>query len=182
MVIGLKTLIVILLIIIILGILAIVYVSIYNNIVTYKMKIDKAESIIDEALRNKYDLIKKINLSIKEVSKKDYLEEYINLNKERISNFELDRKLTEAYNIVLKFKSDYQELDTKDVNEDIKKIEKLNETLTSSKNYYNKNTEILNSLIRKIPTNIVAKIYGYKIKPFFDGKNMQDAVIDDFKL
>ena len=41
---------------------------------------------------------------------------------------------------------------------------------------------MLNTVIRKFPTNIIAKIHRFKIKPFFDGKNMQDAVIDDFKL
>ena len=65
---------------------------------------------------------------------------------------------------------------------DLKEIDKINETLTSCKTYFNNNTSELNKLIRKVPTNIVAKIHGYKIKPFFDGKNMQDAVIDDFKL
>lgn len=66
--------------------------------------------------------------------------------------------------------------------EKLKEIEKINETLVSCKTYFNNNTSELNKLIRKFPTNIIAKIHGYKIKPFFDGKNMQDAVIDDFKL
>lgn len=174
---------IILIIIIILGILAIIYVNIYNNLVSYKLKIEKAENIIDESLRKKYDLIVKLNISIKKVfTKKDYLQEYINLKNKRISNYELDRKLAEAYNIILEVKSDHEELNTKDFNNDLKEIEKLNETLTSCKTYYNNNTNELNKVIRKIPTNIVAKINGYKIKPFFDGKNMQDAVIDDFKF
>lgn len=174
---------IILIIIIILGILAIIYVNIYNNLVSYKLKIEKAESIIDESLRKKYDLIAKLNISIKKVvTKKDYLQEYINLKNKRITNYELDRKLAEAYNIILEVKSDHEELNTKEFNSDLKEIEKLNETLTSCKTYYNNNTNELNKVIRKIPTNIVAKINGYKIKPFFDGKNMQDAVIDDFKF
>ena len=83
------------------------------------------------------------------------------LKDKRISNYELDRKLTEAYTLLLELK---------------------NEDLVSCKNYYNKNTSELNKIIQKIPTNIVAKINRCRIKPFFDGKNMQDAVTDDFKL
>lgn len=174
---------IILLIIIIIGIIAIVYVITYNNLVNYKIKIEKAEGIIDENLRNKYDLIAKMNIAIKKVvNKKDYLKDYIDLKDKRISNYELDRKLTEAMNIILEVKSDYSELDTKEFNNDLKEVNKINETLTSCKTYYNKNTTELNQIIRKFPTNIVAKIHRYKIKPFFDGKNMQDAVIDDFKL
>ena len=174
---------IILLIIIIIGVLALIYVMTYNNLVNYKIKIEKAEGIIDENLRRKYDLIAKMNIAIKKVvNKKDYLKEYIELKDKRISNYELDRKLTEAMNIILEVKNDYSELDTKEFNNDLKEINAINETLTSCKTYYNKNTTELNQIIRKFPSNIVAKIHRYKIKPFFDGKNMQDAVIDDFKL
>ena len=174
---------IILILIIIVGFLAILYVITYNNLVNYKIKIEKAEGIIDENLRQKYDIIAKMNIAIKKVvTKKDYLKDYIDLKDKRISNYELDRKLTEAMNIILEVKNDYSELDTKEFNNDLKEVNKINETLTSCKTYYNKNTTELNKIIRKFPTNIVAKIHRYKIKPFFDGKNMQDAVIDDFKL
>lgn len=174
---------IILLLIIILGIIALCYVITYNNLVNYKIKIEKAEGIIDENLRKKYDLIAKMNIAIKKVvTKKDYLKDYIDLKDKRISNYELDRKLTEAMNIILEVKNDYSELNNKDFNNDLKEINAINETLTSCKTYYNKNTTELNQIIRKFPSNIVAKIHRYKIKPFFDGKNMQDAVIDDFKL
>lgn len=174
---------IILIIIIILGIIAIFYATIYNNLINYKIKIEKAEGIIDESLRQKYDYIAKLNIAIKKVvTKKDYLKDYIELKDKRISNYELDRKLTEAYNIITEVKGDYEELDTKEFNKDLREIERINETLTSCKTYYNKNTSELNQVIRKFPSNIIAKIHGYKIKPFFDGKNMQDAVYDDFKL
>ncbi len=173
----------ILVLIIIVGIIAIAYVITYNNLVNYKIKIEKAEGIIDENLRQKYDLIVKMNIAIKKVvTKKDYLKDYIDLKDKRISNYELDRKLTEAMNIILEVKNDYNELDNKEFNNELKEINIINETLTSCKTYYNKNTTELNQIIRKFPSNIVAKIHRYKIKPFFDGKNMQDAVIDDFKL
>ncbi len=174
---------IILLLIIIVGIFAIAYVITYNNLVNYKIKIEKAEGIIDENLRQKYDLIAKMNIAIKKVvTKKDYLKDYIDLKDKRISNYELDRKLTEAMNIILEVKNDYIELDTKEFKKDLQEINEINETLISCKTYYNKNTTELNQIIRKFPSNIVAKIHRYKIKPFFDGKNMQDAVIDDFKL
>ena len=173
----------ILILIVIFGVLAIIYAIIYNNLVTIKLKIDKAEGIIDEALRQKYDLICKMNNAVKKVaSKKDFLKEYIELKDKRISNYELDRKLTEAYNIILEVKGDHSALDTKEFNKEIKEMDQINETLASSKIYYNKNTSEINSIIKKFPSNIIAKIHGYKIKPFFDGKNMQDEIIDDFKL
>lgn len=165
------------------GIIGLIYVFTYNDLVSYKIKIEKAEGIIDESLRKKYDIIMEMNIAIKKVvTKKDYLKDYTELKNKKISNYEMDRKLIEATNIILEVKNDYKELDTKDFNKHIKEINKLNETLVSCKNYYNKNTSELNKIIRKFPSNIIAKIHKFKIKPFFDGKNMQDAVIDDFKL
>ena len=146
-------------------------------------KIEKAEGLIDDSLREKYDKIVSLNGLIKKVvTKKDYLKEYISLKDKRISNYELDRKLVEAMNIIKEVKSDYDKLDNKEFNKELKDIEAIDEALLSGKNYYNKYTSGLNRIIQKFPTNIVAKIHRYKIKPFFDGKNMQDAVIDDFKL
>ena len=173
----------ILILIIIIGLLTILYVNIYNNLAIYKTKIEKAENIIDEALRNKYDIIAKLNVLIKkEVTKKDYLKDYIELKDKKVSNFETDRKLAEATNIILEVKNDHEKLNNKEFNSLLKEIDAINETLASSKNYYNNNTSKLNQIIRKFPSNIIAKIHKYRIKPFFDGKNMQDAVIDDFKL
>ena len=183
MVIIMKLITFLLIVIAISGILAIIYATTYNNLVTFKLKIDKAESLIDEALRNKYDIIGKLNIAIKKVMpKKDYLKEYIDLKNKNISNYELDRKLTEAHNLILEIKDDHKELNTKAINKDLKDIEKINETLISSKNYFNKNTGELNKLVRKFPSNIIAKIHSFKIRPFFDGKNMQDNIVDDFKL
>lgn len=174
---------IVLLLIVIFGVLAIVYAVIYNNLVSIKIKIDKAEGIIDEALRQKYDLLCKMNTAIKKAAnKKDYLKDYLDLKDKRITNYEMDRKLTEAFNIVLEVKGDHSALDSKEFNKEIKEMEAINETLASSKIYYNKNTSDINAIIKKFPSNLVAKIHGYKIKPFFDGKNMQDEIIDDFKL
>lgn len=178
-----KLLIILLIIIIILGTIAIFYIITYNNLMIFKTKIEKAEGIIDEELRNKYDIINKLNLSIKKIiPKKDYLKEYIDLKEKKISNYEMDRKMIEAHNIVLELKEDNQNLNTKEFKKYLKKIEEINETLASCRNYYNKNTNEVNKLLRKFPSNIVGKIHRMKIKPFFDGKNMQDSIIDDFKL
>ena len=64
------------------------------------------------------------------------------------------------------------------INED----KRLDEKLQAAKSYYNKYTSELNDLIRTFPSNIVARMHKIEIKTFFDGKNMEDEIIDDFKL
>ncbi len=174
-----------LMLIIIGGIIGIIYVNNYNKLQYLRTKIEQAESIIDESLRNKYDLIVKINSLVKKVikDKKDYLKEYVNLKNHRISNFDLDRKLIEAMNVVYELQNDYSKLsDNNELKEILHEIKTTDERLSAVKSYYNKNTSICNELVRKFPSMLVSKIHRFKVKPIFDGKDLQDDIIDDFKL
>ena len=134
------------------GILGIVYVSHYNSL-QYKKK------------------------------KKDYLKEYVQLKDAKISNFDLDRKLKEAVNIIQNLKNDYPELqDNPNMEEIVMEIKNTEEKLSAAILYYNRYTNELNELIRKFPSNVVAKFHHFKIKHFFDGKDMTDDDLLDFKL
>lgn len=180
-----NTLSVLLIIIIIGGIVGIIYVNNYNKLQYLKTKIEQAENIIDEELRNKYDMIVKINSLVKKVikDKKEYLKEYVNLKNHKISNFDLDRKLVEAMNVIYELQNDYSSLEKDaELKEILNQIKTTDEKLSAVKNYYNKNTSLCNGLIRQFPSMVVAKIHKFKIKPFFDGKDMHDDIIDDFKL
>ena len=170
---------------IIAGCLGIVYIYNYNKLQHSKTKIEHAECLIDESIRTKYDLLCKYEDFIKDSlgNGKEFLKNITKLKDENISNFDLDRKLTEYENLISKFKSDNADLvDSKEFKKLTNEDKKINEKLQAAKSYYNKYTNELNDLIRTFPSNIVAKMHGMDIKPFFDGKNMQDDIIDDFKL
>ena len=64
----------------------------------------------------------------------------------------------------------------------VEQFTEVDEKLTAGISYYNKQLNILNAYIRKFPNNIVAKIHHVQSKPFFDGKDMTDIEINDFKL
>ncbi len=160
-----------------------IYITTYNTLQFYKSRIEVAENKIDNALRQKYDLLCELNNDIKKVTKnKDYLKEYIDYKNQKLTNYDTDRKLIEGFNLIKELKNDYKELNIKNFNKKLEELKQIDEELTAGKNYFNKNTSDLNMIIRKFPTNIVAKRHNFKIKPYFDNKNMQDAVIDDFKL
>lgn len=144
----------------------------------------EAESIIDENLRLKYDILIRISNSLKKNMKSDknYFKEYERLNEINITNFDMDRKLNEGLTLILKMRDDLRLEDDEDLNNELEKIKRLDEKLTATKNYYNKNTSLENAIIRRFPTNIIARIHNFKIKLFFDGKDMDDEIIDDFKI
>lgn len=171
--------------IIIIGAVGILYVYQYNQLQHSKTKIDHAECLIDEALREKYDLLLKADKLIQSELNNDktFFKGLDKIKSENISNFDLDRKLTEFIHLLEQIKLDYPDLtNNKGFKEIINENKKNDEKLQAAKSYYNKYTSELNDLIRKFPSNVVARMHGIEIKSFFDGKNMEDEIIDDFKL
>ena len=94
----------ILLLIIIGGICGIVYIIVYNNLQAYTLKINEAEGLIDELLRKKYDdilMMKDIIIEETDVPEKSF-DEVVKLKKQNLSSFDLERKLTEYNNLIIK--------------------------------------------------------------------------------
>lgn len=172
-------------IIIIFGSSGILYVYQYNKLQHSKTKINQAEFLIDEALRSRYDLLVRVDKYIQTELENDktFFKNLDKLKNENISNFDLDRRITEYYNLWMQIKNDYPDLNNKKAfKELINEDKRLDEKLQAAKSYYNKYTSELNDLIRTFPSNIVARMHKIEIKTFFDGKNMEDEIIDDFKL
>ena len=169
---------------ILVGAIAILWIYEYNQIQHSKTKISQAECLIDEALRDRYDLLINADSLLKEIlDSKSLFKDLNKLKDENISNFDLDRKLSEYVGILLKVKNDSKDLmDNKAFKDIISNNKKIDEKLQAAKSYYNKYTSELNDLIRTFPSNIVARIHGIPIQTFFDGKNLEDTIVDDFKL
>jgi len=105
------------------------------------------------------------------------------LETENISSFDFERKLTNINNTIEQIKNDHKELDTsKTYNATNNEIYLLNERLESAQVYYNKQTSALNKLIKKFPSNLIAKIHHIKLQTYFDGKDLFDEDINDFKV
>lgn len=174
-----------LLIIIIVCLILIVCANIYNNFQKYIIRINEAETNIDATLRKRFDLL---NKSINIIKSNCELEENIldsiqKLRSKKLSNFELDRGLYDAINEFNKYKEEYPQLQSC---ESFIKIDvALNESeaeITAFRKYYNDIITDYNKLARTFPNIIIAKLFGYKIKTYYDGKNMEDDITNDFKL
>ena len=180
-----KASVIILIIIVVIFLLFISFSIIYNKFQDYIIRINEVEGKIDEAIREKFDIIIKLNNITKEKikTKKVLVDDISKLKDKKISSFEIDRKLVEALNKINFVKSQYTELET---DEDVIKltydIEDIDESLRAFKKFYNETIVFYNRLIRKFPYNIMGKILKYKEKTFFDCKDMNDDDIKDFKL
>ena len=169
---------------ILVGAIAILWIYEYNQLQHTKTKIHQAECLIDEALRERYDVLVSADNLLKELlDSKSLFKDLTKLKEENISNFDLDRKLNEYVSTLLQIKNDNKTVgENKAVKDILNNNKKIDEKLQAAKSYYNKYTSELNDLIRSFPSNIVARMHGWEIQTFFDGKNLEDTIVDDFKL
>jgi len=178
-------LIVIFVITVIICIVSVFYANVYNRFQDYIIRINEVESMIDNNLRSKYDLLNRAIPIIKSniPKEKDIFGEVIKLRSRKLGNFELYRVLVRGSNEFSALKEEFPELDK---SSELKKINnqigEIDLKLDNEIDYYNENISIYNSLLKKFPSNIVATFCKYKEKLFFDRKDMNDEDYDDFKL
>ena len=166
-------------------IILIYFICLYNKINESIIRIEEAESRIDNNLRDKYDLL---NRSISLIRNRidlpqDAFKEIIKLRARKISNFDLDRVLAKSYNEFLSiYEANSKVRESDEIFKVSRQLEIINEELLTLRNYYNLNITNYNMMIKKFPTSIVASIKKYKEKPFYDLKDMTDEDYQDFKL
>ena len=164
-------LIIIALIALIIIFLIIVYVTNYNNIQCYIIRINEAENNIDSILRQRFDLLNKAVDVIKANinSDEEILDIIVKLRSKKLSNFDLDRKLYDAIKEFNSYKEKYSELKQSEVftHTDIS-INESEAEIIAFKKYYNDIITDYNKLVKTFPSNIVALFCHLKEKPYFD--------------
>lgn len=175
---------IILYVIIAIVVLLIIYSIIHNKIKAQIIKINSAENKIDESLRSKYDLLVKIVSEIKKVDKDNTSFENLDeIKNGALSSFEFERKIADIESKMYTFKNENIKINKNNTFNDLwYEIINLNTKIIAEEKYYNENTTIYNNLVSKFPSKIVAKILRLKEKKYFDGKDMYDKNIKDFKI
>lgn len=161
--------------IIILVLLVVWFVSVYNKLITSRMKVREAFSTMDIYLKKRFDLIPNLVEAIKgytdyesetlakvvEMRSKSYSNTQERLENEKEVSSVLSRLLsiTEAYP-ELKGDSQFVSLQNqlKDIEDDIEK----------ARRYYNGTVSNFNAMVITIPNNIIANMCGIKEEPFFE--------------
>ena len=124
------------------------------------------------------------NISFDEISKSIInTNKFNDLKKESLSNFQLERKLVDTLLLISKIQDDFPELEEiKEYRDYLNDIRVMDEQINAAKKFYNKYTSKSNELVRKFPSNIIAKFHNISIRNFFDNKDLNDDIINDFKL
>ncbi len=160
------------------------FIATYNKFQTFIIRINEAEANIDSVLRKRYDLLSKASQVIEDNTKEEnVLLQIKEMKSSNLSNFEVDRIVKDGINEFNVYKDKYPKLKDNElfVKTDIELINSEAE-IVSLRKYYNDIITEYNRYARIFPSNIVAFISRYKQKTYFDGKDMNDDDIKDFKI
>lgn len=177
-----KIVLIILALIAVFAILAAIYIFVYNRLQKYTVRIKEAESEVKETLKRRYELLMKIEEEINSATglKQNNFKDF---KFEEMTNFDIDRKLFKVMSTFEKIKDDYPDrLDTEPFRNLMIDIKIVDEKIVAAKAYYNKYTTSLNMMIKKFPSNIVARIHRIEEGEYFNNKNMNYQEIINFKF
>ncbi len=163
-------------------ILIIWFIGAYNSLVSKKKRVENAWSQIDVQLKRRHDLIPNLVNAVKGYMKfeKETLEAVINARAKAISGGSIDDRikaegeLSGALSRLIAVFERYPELKSN------QQVSQLMEELTSTENrityarqFYNDTTMKYNTSIEIFPTNLIARMFGFKPFPFFEAAAME---------
>lgn len=149
----------------------------YNSFVKLNNKVKEAFSTMDVYLKKRWDLIPNIVEAVKGYAKheKDTLKEVVELRNSAYNKMSDDEKiktneqLSSGINKIMALVEAYPDLKA---NENFKNLSnqltKVEEDIANSRKYYNGVVRIYNNKVEMFPSNIFARLFGYKSKVMFE--------------
>ena len=159
-------------------VLLVLYILItYNDLVKKNNIVKEAFSTMDVYLKKRWDLIPNLVEVVKGYAKheKDTLDEITSLRTKSYNNMSennkisVNEKLNKSIQKIMAISESYPELKANEnfmqLSKDLTKVE---DEIANSRKYYNGAVRILNNKILMFPSNIIAKILGFKQVNMFE--------------
>ena len=168
-------------------ILVIAIISMYNGLVSSRVKVDNAWSQIDVQLQRRFDLIPNLVETVKGYAKheKSTLEDVVKARNTYLSastpedQLKADGQLTAAVNKLFALAESYPDLKA---NESFLSLQKelttCEEKITYARQFYNDSVLSYNNKIELFPSSIIASMFHFEKEKFFEAsaderKNVQ---------
>lgn len=164
---------------IIIAILLITLLTLYNNLVKAQNRVKQAESGIDVYLNQRFDLIPNLVECVKAYSKheQNIFTEIANLRSAYIKqpkDLKSAENLNNKMNQLIAVAENYPELKASEQYLNLQKtLTKLESQLQAARRIYNAEVTNYNDKITLVPSNVVAKLFGFKEAKLFE--------IEDYK-
>src|SRR5512141_249258 len=166
--------------IIVVGLLVIVIgfvVALYNSIVQLKIRADSAWSDIDVQLKRRHDLIPNLVETVKGYAahEKGTFENVAKYRSAAMSATSVEERgqaegmLTQALRGLLAVAEAYPQLRASEQFQSLQaSLNQLEDALQNSRRYYNAVVRDLNTKIQSFPTNIIAGMFHFQMRQFFE--------------
>ena len=165
-------------IVIILIVIIVLYTLItYNNFIKLKNMVKEAFSTMDVYLKKRWDLIPNIVETVKGYAKheENTLKEIVELRNNSYDSMTDDEKVQANQRIskdigqIMLLAESYPDLKASVNFQDLsRELSKVEEDIANARKYYNGVIEMFNNKVEMFPSNIFAKLFGYKTKAMFE--------------
>ena len=151
--------------------------ALYNNFVKLNNKVKEAFSTMDVYLKKRWDLIPNIVETVKGYAKheKDTIEEVVELRNSTYDKMSDDEKiktneqLSSSISKIMVLAEAYPDLKANENFKNLsKELSKVEDDIANSRKYYNGVVRIYNNNVEMFPSNIFARLFGYKSKSMFE--------------
>ncbi len=156
---------------------SIIYAFIYNSFVKLDNKVKEAFSTMDVYLKKRWDLIPNIVETVKSYAtyEKDTLKDVVELRNsayDKMSDEEkikTNEQLSSDIGKIMVLAEAYPDLKANENFKDLSnQLAKVEDDIANSRKYYNGVVRIYNNKVEMFPSNIFARIFGYKSKAMFE--------------
>lgn len=165
-------------VVLILVVFAVYAVSIYNGFILLKNRVDEAWSDIEVQMKRRYDLIPNLVETVKGYAKHESstLEKVIQARNIAMANqgnvkeaAQSENVLTGALKSVFALSESYPELKANTNFMDLQReLRDTEDKLQAARRFYNGNVLALNTKIDMFPSNIVASMFHFEKRDFFE--------------
>ena len=166
--------------IVIIVLLVIWVISMYNNLVKAKLKVDNAWSQIDVQLQRRFDLIPNFVETVKGymAHESETFEKIVALRTSWANSSsvgekaKLDGELSGALKTIMAVSENYPELKANtnflDLSEELRNTENK---ISFSRQFYNDSVTMYNTKIQLFPSNIIAGMFNFTAKELFEAES-----------
>ena len=149
----------------------------YNNFIKLKNMVQEAFSTMDVYLKKRWDLIPNLIETVKGYVKheENTLKEIVDLRGSSYDSMSDDEKvkanqtISKDINKIMLVAENYPDLKASVNFQDLsRELTKVEEDIANARKYYNGAVEMFNNKVEMFPSNILAKLFGYKSKAMFE--------------
>ena len=174
----------------ILGVVAVLFlafIGIYNKLAKLKVMVEEASSDIETFLKQRYDMIPNLVEIVKGYAKHESatLEKVTEMRTKAMSagtlpeKMKLEDGLTSAISKIFAVAENYPDLKANTNFIQLQAtLKELEESIQKSRRYYNGAARDFNTAIVVFPTNLIAKLFGYKKVDFFEASEEEQKNVE----